>query len=71
MIRLLPTTCQTGMDTSRTCALSVVEPLPRMLGGGVVIGNKILAHFFFPFALHVGHASLVRGAAVGVGHVGS
>lgn len=34
MIRLLPTTCQTGMDTGRTCALAVVEPLPRMLGRG-------------------------------------
>lgn len=27
-----PTTCQTGMGSGRTCALSVVEPLPRMSG---------------------------------------
>lgn len=64
---VLPTTCQTGMDTGRACALSVVEPLPRNVGGGVGgHGNKFLARFF-PFALHVGHASLVRELAVGLG----
>lgn len=28
--------------------------------GGWVVMEIILVHFFFPFALHVGHASLVR-----------
>lgn len=50
-------------DTGRTCALSAVEPLPRILGGGH--GNN-LGPLFFPFALHVGHASLVRGLLVGL-----
>lgn len=41
-------------------------PAEDVGGEGWSIGNKSCPHFF-PFALHVGHASLVRGVGLAVG----